>query len=530
MNEIKGTSLIGYQRGALGGTAFRAFDPSRGESIAPDFHSASLAELDRAARIAESAFHTTSRFSGKTKAVFLRKIAANLEWLADGFVSRIAQEAALPEARIRAELGRTCFQHRMFADLVEEGSWVAARLDRGDPQRQPQPKPALRSMLRPLGPVAVFCAGNFPLAYSVAGGDTASAFAAGCPVIVNAHYAHPGAAELAGNAIIEAARSCGMPEGTFSLLFSAGQEIGQALVQHPSIKAVGFTGSRRGGTALMRLAGARPEPIPFYAEMSSVNPIFFLPGALRERGDAIAAGLHSSVTQGVGQFCTNPGLLFAARNPETNALAEKLKGLMSQTPAAVMLTPGIHQAYQSATGARVNSEGVRTLAQVTPTGSGCQAGAALFATDAETFLKRRELAEEVFGPETLLITHNDRTQLLALAESLEGQLTATVHATESDLAEHADLLAILERKAGRIVFNGYPTGVEVGHAIVHGGPFPATSDGRTTSVGTRAVERFTRLVCWQNAPEAQLPEELQAANPLGIWRQLDGRLTRDPLS
>jgi NADP-dependent aldehyde dehydrogenase len=460
-----------------------------------------LRELDRAAALAEAARIPYGHVSGREKAAFLRRIADNIEALGDDLPNRASLETGLPTVRFEGERGRTCAGLRMFADLVEEGEWVDARFDAPDPERRPVPKPDVRSMLRPIGPVAVFCASNFPLAYSVAGGDTASALAAGCPVIVNAHFAHPGTAELVGTAVSNAVRECGLPEGVFSLIFSKGYEIGQALVRHTSVKAVGFTGSRTGGRALMDIAAARPEPIPVYAEMSSVNPIFILPAALEERAESIAAGLHASVTTGAGQFCTKPGLVFVSESARTDEFIESFRGLIGETPEHPLLTEGIRDNFQRLCGAR----GIEASA----TGVGYAVNASVWVTEAADFLANPRLAEEIFGPTTLLIKIGRREDLLKIAGKLEGQLTATVHATREELASHADLIAVLETKAGRLIWNGYPTGVEVGPAIVHGGPYPATSDSRTSSVGTRAIDRFCRYVCYQNFPDEGLPEELR---------------------
>jgi 2,5-dioxopentanoate dehydrogenase len=441
-----------------------------------------MSDVDRAASAAAEAFETYGWLSGSEKGKLLRAIASRLEAGGDAIVEQANRETSLGVARFKNELARTCNQLRMFAALVEEGSWVDARIDRG--------KVDVRSMLRPLGPVAVFGASNFPLAFSVPGGDTASALAAGCPVVVKAHPAHPETSKLAARAISEVT-----PKGVFALV--EGYEAGIELVKHPLIKAVAFTGSRGGGRALMDIAAARPVPIPVYAEMGSINPLFILPRALRERGADIAAGLHASVTLGVGQFCTNPGLVITGTS---NDFLEDLAKRMGATPCAPMLTPAIAEAYRA---------GVGRFASIADRRAFVENGAALFTTDASTFLKSEELMEEVFGPSTLVVQCDDRARMLEIARSLQGQLTATVHAAEGEAEEYRDLLAILETKAGRIVFNGYPTGVEVVNAMVHGGPYPATSDGRSTSVGARAIERFTRLVAWQNAPESVLPDELR---------------------
>jgi NADP-dependent aldehyde dehydrogenase len=453
----------------------------------------------------------------------LRAIADRID-ANDEIVARGQLETGLPEARLRGERARTSGQLRLFATLLDEGSWVGARIDHAQADRQPQPKPDVRSMRRPLGPVAVFCASNFPLAFSVAGGDTASALAAGCPVVVKAHHAHPGVAELVAEAVVAAVATCDLPSGVFSLVYGAGRTVGQALVRHPSVKAVGFTGSRAAGQALMKTAAARPETIPVYAEMSSVNPVFLLPGALRERATQIAKGLHASVTLGVGQFCTNPGLVFIPAGAASEEFRSQLVELMQATPACPMLHHGIRESYASGVQRNVDHSLVETLVpSATDAGPGkSHASAALFQTSAADFLSDQSLADEIFGPATLLVTYQTADELRTLIERLDGQLTASVHAASSELDVAAQLFAALESKAGRLILDGFPTGVEVCHAMVHGGPYPATSDGRTTSVGTLAIERFTRHVAWQNCPDELLPPALQEANPLAIHRLVDG--------
>jgi NADP-dependent aldehyde dehydrogenase len=523
--QLTGTSIIGFSRGSKTGDTFRAFDPTTGKEIEPAFHSSTLDELNRATQLADDARLKYGNLSGRERAKFLRRIADNIEALGNTLIERASLETALPNQRFVGERARTCGQLRMFADLLDDGSWVDARIDHAIPDREPIPKPDVRSMLRPLGPVAVFCASNFPLAYSVAGGDTASALAAGCPVIVNAHTAHPGTAELVGIALSNAVKERDMPEGTFSLLFSSGYEIGQALVKHPSIKAVGFTGSRKGGRALMDIAAARPEPIPVYTEMSSVNPTFLLPSAVKERGDAIAAGLHASVTGGVGQFCTKPGLVFVPGDEGSDVFVSKVRGLVTATEPLPLLSGGIQKAYQDSN--RHREGAVEVAAANNKSGlEGFAVNPSIFETSARSFLQTPDLNEEIFGPTTLLIRSNDHDELLNIARSLEGQLTASVHGTEEDLNEYADLIQILETKVGRLIFNGFSTGVEVCPSMVHGGPYPATSDGRSTAVGSRAIRRFSRFVCYQNFPQGSLPEELKDSNPLDLWRIVDGEFTR----
>jgi 2,5-dioxopentanoate dehydrogenase len=528
--ELKGISLIGSHEGGKG-PAFTALNPATGQPVETQYYSATAADVETAGALARKAFPIYSNLSGKKRAEFLRHVAAALEADAAEIVKRASLETALPEPRLQGELARTCNQLRLFAQLVEEGSWVGARLDSGDPARKPAPKPVIRSMFKALGPVAVFGASNFPLAYSVAGGDTASALAAGNPVIVKAHPAHPGTSEIVGRLLRESVRSSNLPEGVFSLLFDAKVEVGIALVQHPAVKAVGFTGSRAGGTALMKLAASRPEPIPCYAEMGSVNPVFILPGVLKKRGAAVASGLQNSFTLGGGQFCTKPGIVLVPHEDATSQFLDELSSRVGAGGPHTLLTSGIASHYASALEQRVKEGSAKAIAKGERPGDSkaATAQAALFLTESKGFLADPELSQEVFGPTSLMVRYGSREDLLVIAEGLEGHLTATIHAEEGELAEWGDLIDILSRKAGRLILNAYPTGVEVGNAIVHGGPFPATSDGRTTSVGTRAIFRFARLVCYQDFPEATLPDALKAENPLGIWRMVDGEMTRAPL-
>ena len=522
--ELVGTSIIGQTRAARGGQTFQGVKASTGEPLEPVYHAAGSDDLERAATLAAAAFPIYREMERQRKAVFLREIAAQIEALGDPLVERVMAESALPEARVRGERARTCFQLRFFAGIVEEGSWVDARIDTAEPERKPAPKPDMRSMLRPIGPVAVFCASNFPLAFSVSGGDTASALAAGCPVIVKAHHSHPGTAEMVGIAIQQAAAKTAMPEGIFSLLYGAGATIGHGLISHPLIRGGGFTGSRKGGLELLETARRRPEPIPFYAEMSSINPVFILPHALAERGPQIAAGLHGSVTLGVGQFCTNPGVIVtpagAAGDEMATALAERLRA----TAAASMLNATIFGSYCWGVERRANDARVRSLlAGAASAAHGPSAVTpALFETDASTFLASPELAEEIFGPESILVRSHDLDEMLALARSMEPNLTATIHMAAGDEEAARQLAAVLETRVGRLVYQGYPTGVEVCHAMVHGGPYPSTSDGHSTSVGGRAIDRWVRAVCFQDAPGELLPLELREGNPAGIERIVNG--------
>ncbi len=523
-------SLIGFGEGAKGTSTFRAFNPATGEALEPEFQAATPEEVDLAARLAAEAFVTFRELPGAKRAEFLNKIAANIEAIAEPLVERAHLETALPKPRLQAETARTCNQLRLFAKVIEEGSWVQARIDRPDPNRKPLPKPGIRSLLRPLGPVVVFSASNFPLAFSVAGGDTASAFAAGNPVIVKAHSAHPGTSQLVGEAVRSGVRACGLPEGVFSLIFGAGTSVGAALVQHPLIKAGGFTGSTGAGRSLMNLATSRPEPIPFYGELGSTNPVFILPGAMKARATNIASDLYASFTLGAGQFCTKPGLIFFSEGQPSDNFVDELKGKVAQAPRFSLLTKGISTDYDREARNRKDLRDVDVVAEgASRSDNPYSAGAALYQTDISSFNDNHALSEEHFGPSTLLIRYSSKQQILEAARNLEGHLTATIHGTEEDLREFAELISILENKVGRIIFNGFPTGVEVCHAMVHGGPYPASTDGRTTSVGTQAIFRFARPVCFQDFPDAALPRELQDANPLGIWRMVDGELTQKPL-
>jgi NADP-dependent aldehyde dehydrogenase len=519
--NLQGTSLIGAERGTGGAGESRAVNPTTGEQLDPVYLAEGEETVDKVCAMAAAAFVEYREKSGSEKAAFLRTIADEIDAVEDDIVARMNAETALPEGRCRGEKGRTCFQLRLFADLIEEGSWVDARIDHAEPDREPVPKPDCRSMWRPLGPVVVFCASNFPLAYSVAGGDTASALAAGCPVIVKAHSSHPGTAEIVGQAVRAAVVKCGMPDGVFSVLYGSGRTIGQALAKNPEVKAIGFTGSRAGGRSLMDTAAARPDPIPVWAEMSAVNPIFILPGAMKERSQSIAQGFVGSLTLGVGQFCTNPGLVVSGSAGRSEFAAE-VASLASETAPATMLHQGIADSYHAAVDAMTSKPEVECLAKVEADAGNSQAGAVVLGTSAEQFSADESMADEMFGPASLMIEADDEARMLAIAEGLEGQLTASVHATDEDREQFSKLIGVLERKAGRLIYNGYPTGVEVCHAMVHGGPSPATSDGRSTSVGPRAITRFTRMVCWQGFPDDLLPPELQEGNPLGLSRIVDG--------
>ncbi len=526
--QISGAQLIGNKKSKEGSQTFHAVNPATGDILEVDFHEATPAEVDEAVKLAKAAFESYKNISNQERASFLDKIADNIMSLGDALIERCQQETALPAGRLQGERGRTVNQLRLFAEVVREGSWVDARIDLAKPDRQPLPKADIRHMLRPLGPVAVFGASNFPLAFSVAGGDTASALAAGCPVVVKGHPAHPGTSELVASAIVKAVKDCDMPEGTFSMVQGMSHETGGALVSHDAITAVGFTGSFRGGKALFDLANRRHVPIPVFAEMGSTNPVFILPEAMAERGEDLGKGLASSITLGTGQFCTNPGLVFLSESAKSGnfktALSEAING-----EAGTMLTQGIKNAYEQGVSKIAGKESVETLASGVKSETEFAVGSKVFCTSIENFEKNPDLAEEVFGPSSVLVQAETKESILKAARALEGHLTATVHGTEADLQEFAELFEILEEKVGRIIINGFPTGVEVCHSMVHGGPYPATTAPQSTSVGTNAIKRFARPVCYQNFPTHLLPSSLQNRNPNSIWRLIDGSMTKRPV-
>jgi 2,5-dioxopentanoate dehydrogenase len=521
--KITGEMLIGKSAVRGRQSTLIAINPAFGTELEPFFGGGGAADVDRACSLAEAAFDPYRETGLELRACLLETIAQGVLGLGESLIDRACAETGLPKARIEGERARTVGQLKLFASIVRDGHWLDARLDTPLPDRAPQPRPDLRLRKIPLGPVAVFGASNFPLAFSVAGGDTTSALAAGCPVIVKAHPAHLGTSELVGRVIQEAVATCGFHEGVFSLLLGEGNAIGEALVSHPAIKAVGFTGSRRGGIALMQVASNRPVPIPVYAEMSSINPMFLLPAALTSRGEKLAQGFVDSMTLGVGQFCTNPGLVIALESPDLERFRSAASEKISAKNAGIMLTPGIQAAYHSGLKQLATLKGVYTLARGQSEQGTCAGRAALLSTSAEEFLAAPEMQDEVFGPASLLVSCGSIDEMFALAERLSGQLTASLHLETEDVPVARRLMPILERKVGRIIVNGFPTGVEVAYAMVHGGPYPATSDSRMTSVGAAAIERFLRPVCYQDVPESLLPLALQDGNPLSLWRLLDGQ-------
>jgi alpha-ketoglutaric semialdehyde dehydrogenase len=505
--NITGHLIIGFDSVATT-ASFRGVEAASGAKLEPPIAVAGAAEVDRACKLAAAAFDEYRSVDLAVRAKFLELCAENILQAGDELIERASQESGLPLARIQSERGRTVNQLRLFGEVVRKGDFLGVRHDRALPDRKPLPRADLRLRKIPLGPTAVFGASNFPLAFSAAGGDVASALAAGCPVVVKGHPAHPGTSELAALAISRAARECGLPNGTYSHLSGESTDLGRALVSHPAIKAVGFTGSRTGGLALMAIAAARPEPIPVYAEMSSINPVIILPGALRARPDALASGFVGSLTMGVGQFCTNPGLVIAVASADLDRFIGAAAEALGKALAGHMLTAGICANYKRGIDRLAAHPGVSKIG-LGAVGSGSQAQSALFRVGAKDFIAAEAMREEIFGPSSLIVVCSDAAEVHQVLEALEGQLTATVQIEAEDHAAVALLLPVLERKVGRIVVNGWPTGVEVSDAMVHGGPYPATSDSRTTSVGTLAVERFLRPVCYQDMPSELLPVELK---------------------
>ncbi|TEA60467.1 aldehyde dehydrogenase (NADP(+)) [Pseudomonas sp. CH235] len=520
---LTGQLLIGQQTLTGDRDVIHGINPATNSPLRPAYAGGSAEHVEQACALAWAALDRYRETSLETRAEFIETIAGEIEALGDELIDRAMAETGLPRPRLLGERGRTCQQLRLFARTVRAGEWLDVRVDSAQPQRQPMPRSDLRQRQIPLGPVAVFGASNFPLAFSVAGGDTASALAAGCPVIVKAHGAHPGTSELVGRAVARAVKACGLPEGVFSLLYGSGREVGIALVSDPRIKAVGFTGSRSGGLALIKAAQARPEPIPVYAEMSSINPVLLFPAALQNRAEALAQGFVSSLTLGAGQFCTNPGLVIAHKGPALDAFIGATTEFVQRSPAQTMLTPGIFNAYESS----VNALAENTRARIAAVGQRAtepnQGQAHVFVTNAADFLADHSLQAEAFGAASVIVQCASDAEIRQVLEQLEGQLTATLHLDDEDLQQARALLPTLERKAGRLLVNGWPTGVEVCDAMVHGGPFPATSDSRTTSVGTAAILRFLRPVCYQDFPDSLLPTALKHANPLSLRRLLDGQ-------
>lgn len=521
---LTGRHLIAGEWVAGDGDGVQAVNPASGDPLEPAFCQATESEADAALQAAAEAAAQTRNLSGAVWADLLDAIAERIEALGDALLDRAHQETALPLERLASERTRTCFQLRFYGQEAREGSWVDAVIDHADQERRPVPKPDMRRMLRPLGPVVVFDASNFPFAYGACGGDTASALASGNPVIVKGHPGHPGTDELVAREVMAALREVGLPTGLFGMLQGATPDSGSALVRHPLTEAVGFTGSLRGGRAIFDLAAARERPIPVYAEMGSLNPLVILSGALAERGDDIAEGLAKSITGGGGQFCTKPGLVLMIESTESDRFIEGLRVRMAAVPASTLLNAAIQSGFGRVTGAFPKVDGVRVLLE--PACSHyADATPGLFEVDAAVFRARPELHEEAFGPAAVVVRCRDLNDLLATISAASGQLTGTIHAGGADDPKIVGAVAnALERGVGRLVFNGYPTGLEVCRATMHGGPYPATTAPGFTSVGPSALVRFARPVAYQNVPDALLPPALRESNPLGIRRMVDGVL------
>ena len=518
-------NIIACVSSNLGSDNLQAINPSNKEKLEGDFIVATEKEIDKAAQSAFVAWQDYKNTIGAKKGKFLRTIADNIEGLGDTLVQRAMAESGLPEGRIKGERGRTCGQLRLFASLVEEGSWVRATIDTAQPERKPMARVDIRKMNQSIGPVAVFGASNFPLAFSTAGGDTASAFASGCPVVVKGHPSHLGTHALVSQAIANAVISCDLPRGIFSAV-NGGVVEGTLLVKHPLIKAVGFTGSLRGGNAIMKATYEREEPIPVYAEMGSINPIFLMPSKLEGDQKTLSDQLANSINMGVGQFCTNPGILVIPPSIKQDdflvSLGQSFDGLSSHT----MLNEGIYNNYESSKSKMVSCQDVKAISYKS-TDDSWSAQPALATTSAKEFIKNPNLHHEVFGPFSLAVVCDSDDELKAVAQQLDGQLTSTMMGTNEEIVSHSDLIQILREKSGRVIFNGVPTGVEVGYAMHHGGPYPSASSSKYTSVGTDAILRFVRPICLQNAPQSILPDELKDSNPLNIWRMINSVQTKD---
>ena len=517
-----GKNYIGNSLSAKGAITFKTFNPILNIENELTFYEASNDELEEAVNLASIAFKEFRKTTGKQKALFLNTIADEILALDDLLIETYCSETGLPAGRAKGERGRTIGQLRNFANLVAEGSWVEASIDTADPERTPAPKPDLRKMLIPLGPIVVFGASNFPLAYSTAGGDTAAAFAAGCPVIVKSHPMHAGTGELVASAIVKAAMASGMPNGVFSNLNSSGIAVGVDLVKHPKVKAVGFTGSIKGGRALLDLAAKREEPIPVFAEMGSVNPVVILPEALHKNGKNLAKTYAGSITLGTGQFCTNPGLLLGIKSAELTAFIQNLGKEILQIQPSVMLHPTIIGAYEANKDNTIAQNNIEVVAQYNDEVQPNFAQQVITTVEGQTFLDNSSLHQEVFGPFSMVVQCKDTRQLEEIISQLEGQLTGTIIAENDEIVSHSKIIEALQNRVGRIIYNGVPTGVEVSPSMVHGGPYPSSTDSRFTAVGINSIKRWVRPFSFQDWPNSLLPDELKDENPLGISRHEDG--------
>lgn len=525
---LKGFNFIGFSEGSANSKSFRAFSPASDSYLPENFLYATDDEFEKALSLAGAAFDVYRAFPASKRAGFLRAIAEEIMAAGESLIERCTAESGLPVARITGERARTCGQLNLFASLLEDGWYVDARIDTAQPERTPLPKPDIRRMLVPTGPVAVYGSSNFPLAFSTAGGDTASALAAGCPVVVKAHSSHPGTNEIVSSAILRAAQKTGMPEGVFSSMYLS-HDRAIDLAKHKNIKAVGFTGSRKVGMLLFQAGTQRDEPIPVYAEMSAINPVVITNGALQERSAQIASGLTDSITLGVGQFCTNPGLVLLQKGAAADNFIQQVSESMLKANPGTMLNQNICKSYATAVLGMQKEKGVRVIGKGArdPEAAKNEAAAFAFAVDAKDFIGNPKLAEEMFGPASMFVLYDNEDELTNILHAMEGQLTATVHAAKEPEALVAKIVDAVAMKAGRVIFGGFPTGVEVCHSMQHGGPFPSTTDGRSTSVGTGAIYRFLRPVAFQNFPDDLLPQPLQNNNPLNIDRLVDGVWTKN---
>ena len=517
--NLTGQHIIGASDSAEGDAKLHAINPATGNPLAPAFYEATAREIARAMELAAEAAIAIRQFPPERFAVLCDTVADNLEAEKDAITARCMEESGYPAPRVAGEFGRTVSQLRQFAGVARQGAWLQASIDHAAPDREPVPKPDVRCVRRPVGVVVVFGASNFPLALSAAGGDTASALAAGCPVVVKGHPSHPGTCELAARAIASAITSCGFPAGMFSMLQGESNEVGAALVNHESAAAVGFTGSLKGGRALMDLAAARPVPIPVYAEMGSFNPQFVFPGKLGN--GSFAGALFASVTMGNGQFCTNPGMLFVPEN--CGSFLDDYKKLVAEAGAAPLLNEGIQKAYGCGLDSLREIDKIEIVGG--EPGEAASVHPALAVLSLATFETNREaLEEEIFGPSTVVVTCPSTEDYVRIARDFPGQLASSLHGTETDLANAGDLIEILSRYAGRVIVNGFPTGIEICHSMHHGGIYPAASDGQFTSIGLAAISRWGRPVSYQDVPDALLPDALMDANPLGIPQLVDGKM------
>jgi NADP-dependent aldehyde dehydrogenase len=526
---ITGKNHIGNKQSAKGNTTYKTFNPQLNVENEHVFTEATSDEIDEAVHLASEAFKTFRTISGEKKAAFLNAIADEILALDDKLIKTYCLESGLPAGRAMGERGRTIGQLRMFANLVTEGSWVEATIDTAQPERQPMPKSDIRKLLVPLGPVVVFGASNFPLAYSTAGGDTAAAFAAGCPVIVKSHPMHAGTGDLVASAVIRAAQKTGIPNGVFSNLNSSGIEVGAQLVKHSGVKAVGFTGSIKGGRALYDLAAEREEPIPVFAEMGSINPVILLPEALKNRNESLAKTYASSITLGTGQFCTNPGLLLGIKSENLSSFIQHLSDEIVKIEPSCMLHPNIIGAYEKNKSKALAQPELKVVADFDSDVKTNYARQTITTVEGKTFLENPTLHQEVFGPYSIVVQCENANQLEQIISNLEGQLTGTLIADDNEASRFPEVISALQNRVGRIIFNGVPTGVEVCPSMTHGGPYPASSDSRFTAVGVHSIKRWVRPFSFQDWPNELLPDELKNENPLGILRSVNDKLTKDKL-